>query len=182
MRTPLTEAEFGEQVLNIEHSALRLELQATYLEPIEADTVARFYAGHPQDPTELPFMRTWYKRVRLATRSGKHVARVRVQEEPPTPYQMWERFIGPWNTAAGEEIRYLTRRHAHTIGLLPAAGTTDWWLLDRRRVILMGFDDVGHRIRTELTDDPETVEQACAWWDLAVRHGVLDNPRDAVTA
>jgi hypothetical protein len=182
MNTPLTEAEFGEQVLDIERSALRLELQRTYVEPIEVDTVARFYAGHPQDPTELPFMRNWYDRVRRAIRAGKQVARVRVQEDPPTAYQQWERFIGPWGAAAGEDIRYLTRAQAHKIGLLPAAGNTDWWLLDRRRIILMGFDDVGRRIRTELTDDPATVEQACAWWDLAVRHGVLDNPRDAVTA
>lgn len=182
MRTALTEAEFGEQVLTIEHSAFRIELQPEYREPIEAETVARFVAGNPQDPTELPFMRDWYDRVRRLTREGKRIERVRIQEDPPTAYQRWERWIGSWSTAAGEHIRYLTRARAHKIGLLPAVGNTDWWLLDARRLILMGFDDVGRRIRTELTDDPAIVEQACAWRDLAVTHGVLDDPKDAVTA
>jgi hypothetical protein len=182
MAIPLTEAEFGEQLRRFDRAMFRLELQHEYREPIEAETVARFRAGDRQIPTELAFMRDWYAHIRASTRQGKLVERVRVHDEPATVYQRWERWIGGWNIAAGERIRYLTREQAHAIGLLPAAGATDWWLIDDTRVILMHFDDVGHRIRTELTTDPVTLRQACAWRDLAISHGVLDEPQDTVTA
>lgn len=181
MPTQLTDAEFGEQVLAIEHSALRLELQRQYLEPVEAETLAKFTVGIHQEPTELDFMQAWFDRVRCVTSEGKRIERVRVHDEPPTTYQRWERWIGAWNIAAGERMFYLTRARAHEIGLLPAAGTTDWWLLDSNRLIVMNFDDDGRRISTELTTDPTAVQQACAWWDLAVHHGVLEEPTDAVT-
>lgn len=181
MPTPLTDAEFGEQVLAIERSAFRLELQRQYLEPVEAETLAKFTAGAPQDPTELGFMRVWFDRIRRLSSEGKRIERVRVHDEPPTTYQRWERWIGAWNIAAGERMHYLTRTRAHEVGLLPAAGATDWWLLDGNRLIVMHFDDSGRRTNTELTTDPTAVQQACAWWDLAVRHGVLEVPTDAVT-
>lgn len=182
MATALTEDEFGEQLRTFDHAMFRLELQREYIEPIETETVARFRAGRPQDPTELDFMRTWYAHIRAATAQGKTVERVRVHDEPPTTYQRWERWIGAWNAAAGERLRYMTRRKARDIGLLPAAGTVDWWLIDDTRIILMHFDDLGHRIRTELSTDPVTLRQACAWRDLAIPHSVLDEPQDVVTA
>jgi hypothetical protein len=75
-------------------------------------------------------------------------------------------------------MRYLTRQRAHEIGLLPAAGNTDWWLLDSSRLIAMHFDDEGHRIKNELITDPAVVIQACMWRDLAVHHSVLNQDQD----
>ena len=75
-------------------------------------------------------------------------------------------------------MRYLTRQEAYDIGLLPAAGNTDWWLLDDARLILMRFDEDSNRIGTELSTDTALIERACAWRDLAVRHSVLEQPRD----
>ncbi|MDW5323888.1 hypothetical protein R6Y94_08575 [Plantactinospora sp. KLBMP9567] len=68
----------------------------------------------------------------------------------------------------------MTRSQAHAIGLLPAAGDVDWWLLDSELLIMMMFDGDGHRTRNELVADPLIVAQAQAWWDLAVRHGTPD--------
>lgn len=98
---------------------------------------------------------------------------------PPTDYQRWERWIGRWNVEAGEKMHYLTRAKAYEIGLLPAAGDVDWWLLDSSRLIMMWFDEVGHRISNELVTDPATVVQACAWRDLAVHCAAPDNARSA---
>jgi hypothetical protein len=178
----ITEQEFGRLLGDFERTAFRLELQAEYREPAEVDTIERFAAGRPQDPTEVPSLAAWYEQSRHLAAEGKRIERVRVQHEPPTICQQWERWIGAWNIAAGETIRYLTRSKAHEIGLLPAAGDTDWWLFDDSRLILMRFDDQGRRIHTELTDDPNLVKQAQTWRDLAVQHGVLDQPEGATPA
>jgi hypothetical protein len=111
-------------------------------------------------------------------RLGRRLERVRVHDNPPTDYQRWERWAGRWNIEAGELIRYMERATAHDVGLLPAAGDTDWWLLDDSNVILMRFDKAGNRIHTELTDDPRIVAQASKWWDLAVRHSVPEEIRN----
>jgi hypothetical protein len=103
--------------------------------------------------------------------------RVRVHDDPPTPYQQWERWVGSWNIRAGETLRYMTRARAHEVGLLPAAGDVDWWLLDSNRLIAMRFDTQGRRVATELVRDPATVVQACAWRDLAVHHSTRDDAR-----
>ncbi|MGX7669886.1 DUF6879 family protein [Plantactinospora sp. DSM 117369] len=174
MPTLLTDVEFAEHLRTFTRTARRLELQPVYLEPEEEATVAKFVAGQPEPPTEVPGLRSWFEQIAELTVAGKHVERVRVHEDLPTDYQRWERWAGQWNTAAGETIRYMTRTQAHAIGLLPAAGDVDWWLLDSELLIMMMFDGDGHRTRNELVADPLIVAQAQAWWDLAVRHSTPD--------
>jgi len=181
MRLPITADQFDHIIRTFadqfEHEAFRLELQATYVESDEDRTVARFLAGEPDDPTESPGLKAWFEQIAIATSAGKRVVRVRVQEEPPTPYQKWERWLGAWNAAAGEEILYLSRSRAFEIGLLPHAGTSDWWLFDGQILLLMHFDGVGVRCNHELTDAPIKLKQVRAWRDLAVRHGAPDDPQ-----
>jgi hypothetical protein len=174
----LTNAEFGEVLHDFDHTAFRLELQDSYLEPEEAGLFAAFLRGEPEPPTTSPELRSWYDRVEGHVRQGKRIERVRIQQDPPTDYQRFERWLDHWNRQAGETMRYLTRRQAHEIGLLPAAGTTDWWLLDSSRLIAMRFDDEGHRIKNELITDPEVVIEACMWRDLAVHHSVRASAQD----
>jgi hypothetical protein len=178
--TALTEAEFNAALAAFKHTAFRLELQPAYREPAEQDTVAKFLAGEPERPTEVASLRAWFDQVAEQTKLGKRVERVRVHDAPPTDYQRWERWIDSWNIAAGEIIRYVIRARAHEIGLLPAAGDRDWWLLDSNRLIVMEFDEVGHRIHNELVTDPAVVVQACAWRDLAVHYSAPSVARSAV--
>jgi hypothetical protein len=174
----LTGEEFGELLRTFERTAFRLELQPAYNEPVERETVARFLAGDPEPPTAVPGLAPWFDQVARLTAEGRRIERVRVHEDPPTPYQRWERWVGQWNIRAGEVIRYLTRAEAHEIGLLPAAGNVDWWLLDSSRVILMRFDDEQHLVESELLDDPVVVAQACAWRDLAVHYAQAEQVRE----
>jgi hypothetical protein len=174
MTAALSEDEFGDLLRTIEHAAFRLELQRKYAEPDESETLAKFYAGDPEPPVEVPALKAWFDQVAAQSAAGKHIERVRVHEDPPTPYQQWERWIDRWNIEAGETIHYLTRADAIRIGLLPDVTDTDWWLLDGRRLIRMWFDDEGHRIRNELVEDPDAVKQACVWRDLALRHTTPD--------
>jgi hypothetical protein len=166
----LTEEEFSAQLSSVKRSALRLELQRWYLEPAEQPAVERFLEGSPQPPAELSIFADWVALVSRLTADGVTIARVRVQEEPPTPYQRWERWVGAWSVAAGEEISYLTRPRAEEVGLLADAGTDDWWLLDEDRLILMHFDREGRRVRTELTTDRDQLERAVRCWRLARSH------------
>lgn len=170
---PLTGAEFSEALATFEHTAFRLELQPAYAEPCEAELLAAFLRGERPEPgMVVPELRQWYTQVGNQTVNGKRVERVRVQEDPPTDYQRFERWLDRWNLKAGETMRYMTRQRAHQIGLLPNAGATDWWLLDSVRLIVMWFDDEGHRIQNILTTDPADVIKACKWRDLAVHHSV----------
>lgn len=170
MARQLSEHEFYAELGSVTRSAFRLELQPFYFEPSEQPTVDRFLTGDPQDPTEVESLRGWYALVSRLVQGGVTVARVRVQEDPPNRYQQWERWISPWNTAAGEDMRYLTEPDAHEIGLLPAAGGSDWWLLDDTRLITMQFDREGRRVLTSLVTDPARVDQAKMWWQLAYAH------------
>jgi hypothetical protein len=84
-----------------------------------------------------------------------------------------------WNFAAGERICYLSRKDAHRVGLLPAAGPHDWWLLDDNRLIVMTFNHDGEWISNELDTDPNATARARAWRNLAVRHSTLGDSQGA---
>jgi len=171
----LNEAEFGRLLATFEQTAFRLELQPTYTEEFENAWLARWLAGDRTPPTEVPEMAAWFEQLRALTAEGRTMTRVRVQDEPPTAYQRWENWVGIWNRAAGEHLRRMTRAKAHDVGLLPAAGENDWWLLDNSRLIVMTFDADGRRILSELVEDADAVDQACMWRDLAINHSVPDD-------
>jgi len=170
MAVVVPDSEFMAVLRSAEHSLFRLELQAAYDEPNEAEPVAEFLAGRPQSPEATPGWEIWREQVQTWVHAGIKIERVRVHDDPPTPYQRWERWIGSWNVAAGEVMRYMTRQRAHDVGLLPAAGTVDWWLIDSNRILTLHFNEDHQRVRNELVDDLATVVQANAWRDLAVHH------------
>lgn len=178
MRRTLTEAEWARAITDFEHTAFRLELQPRYDEPGEAEAVQRFVGGDRSLPVDDPEEQAWLAYVEDRTSQGQRIERVRVVEDPPTDYQRWLRWVSQLTVAAGEAQRYLTRARAHEIGLLPAAGTEDWWLLDSCRLVVMRFDSHGRRIENELVTDPARVVRACAWRDLAVHHSVLERVQE----
>lgn len=171
-------AEFFPTLHSFQREAFRLELQDSYAVAEEDELYPAFVRGERPVPTDLsPDLADWFRRIAEHTRQGKRVERVRVQQDPPTQYQQFERWLDRWNLEAGEVMRYLTRQRAYEIGLLPAAGNTDWWLLDNERMILIHFDDEGHPVRYELSTDPVTVNLATELRNLAVRNSVRANPR-----
>jgi hypothetical protein len=136
--------------------------------------VTRFLAGDPVDPDDVPEFVAWADQIRELTANGRRVERVRVHDDPPTPYQRWERWAARQTVAAGEVIRYMRRERAYEVGLLPAAGPDDWWLLDDERLVVMRFDQAGRLATSRLVDEAERVERARAWRDHAVRHSAPD--------
>lgn len=128
-----------------------------------------FVAGRVGDPTTDPAFADWLSYVGALTAAGRRMERVRVQQDPPSDYHRYARWVGGWNVKAGEEIHYTTRDHATEVGLLPAAGDDDWWLLDDARLVVMEFDDTGVLVRARLVTDEASLARARTRWELALR-------------
>lgn len=160
-------------LLSATRSLFRLELQPSY-DSDAGEGLAEFLAGRPTVPR---YADAWFDQVRAWRRAGVHVERVRVQHDPPTGYQRWERWVGAWNIDAGEDLRYLSRSKAFEVGLLPEAGTADWWLIDASTLLELHFDEPGRKSHNELTRDPRKIAAACKWRDLAVYHALPETFR-----
>lgn len=169
MRKVPTDEEFWQHLASFKQSAFRFEQQPAYDVGVERDMFDEFLAGHPKPPTENPDLWAWMTQVAQLTAEGKTMSRVRIADEPPTDYQRWSRYMDRWNREAGETIDYLSRRHAHEVGLLQSAGSADWWLFDDQTLMLMFFDEQGVRQRLEMSTDEVDLEQAQRWRDLAIR-------------
>lgn len=110
---------------------------------------ASFDPGHP-----------WFDLVATHAVAGHPVTRIRVHQEPPTPYQRWIRWAGALNVVAGERIGYVSRAVADAAGVSVASG--DWWLLDDK-LIVYTFDPRWSGT-AELVDDGERLAAALTAW------------------
>lgn len=169
MRAVLVGDQFAQQLATFRTSAFRLELQRAYEVAYEHDTVAKFIAGEPEPPTNVPALADWYEQIRRQVAEGKRIERVRVFDEPPSDYQRWEAYAERWNSEAGEIIHTVPRRSAQLARLSQRAGGKDFWLFDDVRLMTMTYNATGRRIHTELTDEEASVQQARQLRDLAVR-------------
>lgn len=172
----ITEAEFDDLLSSFARTAFRLETRDSYALGYEAADYERFLAGDPVPPPEVSWWRPWLDQITDLTRAGKRISRVRILAEPPTDYQRWELWAAPWHAGAGEDIRYLRRRDAVSAGL-PV--TSDWWLLDDERVILMRFDAEGRITGKLLVTSPDVAARHREWRDLAVLNAM---PAEEFTA
>ncbi len=146
---------------------------------MEAEHIQPWRDGdHDTSPaTYIPGFEDWLTLVADHTGNGRQMARVRIVDTPVTEPQEWERWVGHWNIAAGEQLAELTRDQAHQVGLLPDAGVNDWWLLDRSAVIDMEWGPNGEFLnRHRLIADPQFVEAVCQWWDLAFDSSTTHRP------
>jgi hypothetical protein len=166
MASGITEEEFADLLREFGHSAFRLEAQPAYALSYEQADLAAFRAGSPAPPPDVGWWQDWLAQVTAQVAQGKTVTRVRVLEEPPSDYQRWMIWAGPWYGQAGEQIRYLTRSHAASLGI-PLK--TDWWMLDDKRLVLMHFSPAGEIAGKELITDAAIVARHRDWRDAAVR-------------
>ena len=169
MGTVISEETFAGLLDSFTATAFRLECQDHYALGYEAADFDRFLAGHPLPPPQVGWWAPWLERIAEMTAEGKRIARVRIVTEPATPYQRWEMWAAPWHAAAGEEIAYLPRSRARSLGL---PHWQDWWLLDGERLILMGFDHTGQITGKVLITNPSVITTYRTWQDLAVRNAV----------
>ncbi|MFD3483838.1 DUF6879 family protein [Streptomyces sp. NPDC058665] len=113
----------------------------------------------------------WYELVRKATARGVDVRRARIVSEPVSEYIRFEHEVTQeLNIAAGEKVRWLSRRHVTGIAL-PG---NDFWLFDESLVLINHFDGDGDSLEHDVTTDPE-VAKLCASafetvWELGTEH------------
>ena len=147
-------------------TAVHLELRDFY----DPDTpqFKEFLAGVPRP---VPANQEWFDLVREHTARGVKFRRARIVSEPVSDYIRFEyAATAGLNVAAGEEVRWLSRKAARGLSV----PVNDYWVFDGRLVRFGFFAGDGRYLDDELTDDPGTVA-TCAEafervWDLAVPH------------
>jgi len=95
-------------------------------------------------------------------------SRVRVVSFPLTDYSRFNLWVSAHTRAAGDDIRYLSRKQADATGL-PAH---DYWLFDSRLLLVMAFDDDDRFTGAEVVEDAQEIVQHNYWRDAAKHHAL----------
>jgi hypothetical protein len=129
--------------------------------------------GIRDDPADKdPGRRPWLRLVTDLTAQGVVVRRARIVSEPVSDYIRFEHHVTQPNVAAGEEVRWLSRRRSSELAL-PG---NDFWLFDNGSVLFHHVDGDGELAPDdeEFTDDPAVVKLCGdafeAVWSLALPH------------
>ena len=167
--TPVSQDEYAAMFGECS-DAFRMEGERSYrTSPAEAEALTGFVAGNPQPPSAFPVWEAWLDQVRAWTSEGKTIARVRIIDDPPTDYQRWSLWCAPWHRQAGENIAYLSREIADSLGI----GRGDWQLFDHRHLVLMAFSPTGEIAGKTLVTDPAVIARYQTWRRLALRHATM---------
>ncbi|TVL88434.1 DUF6879 family protein [Streptomyces sp. SAJ15] len=136
----LNTATFAELLAATEYTAVHLEMRDSYAVGDEADDFETFLrSGIPNLDPARSFWPRWMPLVQDAVARGVVMRRARIVSEPVTDYIRYEHAITPLNLQAGEQVRWLPRRHASDI---PLPGN-DFWLLDNKVVQFHHFTGAG---------------------------------------
>lgn len=147
------------------HTAYRLEVRRAY-GVLEEDLPYQQYLGG-EDPG-LDWFQPWLDLMSEQTGQGKRIERVRIVDEPPSDYLRWEIKNTPHNLRAGEDIRYLMRRHAKQLDL----PDYDYWVFDSSLLVLLRFDDHDRYLGFQTTEDTGAVVEHLRWRDAAWHHAL----------
>lgn len=162
---------FADLLRGAERSAVHLEMRDAYGLENEVQGFAAWKEGHRLNPQDrASWWRPWLDLVQEVTEKGVVMRRARIVSEPVSDYIRFEHSGTFTNVAAGEEIRWLPRRHTSDLAL-PG---NDFWLFDGRLVQFNVFDGVGRWVHTDQTEEP-AVARACASafeavWERAIPH------------
>jgi len=154
--------EFVRFARSYEHTVAAVVARDRYAAADETEHVEAFLAGRPADDS---WMEDWMGMVLRRTLEGQRIERVRVVTEPWSDYTRFGLNLSRLNTAAGEDIRYLTRDRARELAL----PTYDYWLLDSHKMCILRFDDHDVLLGADIVHDPAVVLKHAAYRDIARR-------------
>ncbi|WP_223291217.1 DUF6879 family protein [Streptomyces avicenniae] len=137
----------------------------------EAAEFAAWRAGRDGSRNDRVGRRSaWLDMVRAATGRGVTFRRARIVSEPVSEYIRFEHAGTPLNIEAGEDVRWLSRRHTSDIAL-PG---NDFWLFDKVVVRFNHFSGDGASGGPEVVDTPAVVALCSTAfekvWERAVPH------------
>jgi hypothetical protein len=148
-------------------SALHLEMRDGY--SLTDPAFIAWRTGETPDPTA--YWPQWFDLVGRAVARGAAVRRARIVSEPVSEYIRYEHAVtSALNIAAGEDVRWLSRRNASDLAL-PG---NDFWLFDGHTVMINHFSGTGESVAHEVTDTA-TLARLCASafqavWERAIPH------------
>ena len=163
----ITGSDFNYLFEAFKRTAFRLEGRDQYYAPDERDRIRKFLAGEGYDVASR-LASPWWQLIRAATTGGKRVERVRVVTEPHGDYTRYALAGAPINIEGGEDIRYLSRDTAASVGL----PEHDFWLFDDEVAAVMHFGDDDTFQGAELLRGAAEVEQYRQWQDTAWLHAI----------
>ncbi|QJT01973.1 hypothetical protein G9272_18015 [Streptomyces asoensis] len=164
---------FDELMEAARHSAVHLEMRDRYAVGDEADDYDNWLrTGRRDADPSSEYWAPWVDLISRAVARGVVVRRARIVSEPVTDYIRYEHAGTVVNVRAGEQVRWLPRRHAADL-MLPGA---DLWIFDDAQVLFNHFAGNGDWSGTpnELRTDPDLAKQCSdafeAVWERAVPH------------
>lgn len=152
-------------------TAVHLEMRDQYGVAAEAEDFRTWLetGEFDADPSSEDWA-PWVDLVARAVGRGVAVRRARIASEPVSDYIRYEHASTMVNTHAGEEVRWLPRRHASAL-CLPG---NDFWLFDDRIVRWGYFSGDGALVGHEISEDPASAKLCrdafAAVWERAIPH------------
>lgn len=152
-RRALEHSECASMQRSTRRSIFRMEALNEYRVPDEEATFRAYLAGETFQPTDDD--RQWWDKLKDERQAGKHRQRVHIVDMPLSDYVKYEIDTGyAYSGPAGEEIRMIDRRTAHSAGI----PSEDFLLLDEQTLIFIRYDD-GSFVAYELEDDNDIIQQ-----------------------
>ena len=153
---------------------------AYHLEQRDAYSLAEVHRGSfvaytADRRVDLEFMAGWEETIRKTVARGVEVRRLRIVSEPITDYIRWEHAITVSNLAAGESVRWLSRRAVPAVAVPP----WDFWIFDGASVLVNHFAGDGSwpEPAAELRTEPDlaklVAESFDAAWSAAIPHDLF---------
>lgn len=168
---PISAEKRNQLLTTFRREAVHLEMRDVYATDIERERFRTWLRGEPLDPeAEAEWWQPWFELMKRNNEAGKRLRRLRIVSEPITDYIRFEWLDAAQLVRAGEDVRWLPRRHASKL-LLPG---NDFWMFDRETVAFTHFSGDGHVLDREITTDPDIVG-VCATafeeaWKIATPH------------
>ncbi|MFI1865917.1 DUF6879 family protein [Streptomyces jumonjinensis] len=161
-------ASFAELLRSARTSAVHLEMRDAYGVENEVEEFAAWKNGHRLDPDDRhSWWQPWHDLVQEVTSKGVVMRRARIVSEPVSDYIRFEHHGTFTNVAAGEQVRWLSRRSASDLRL-PG---NDFWLFDGRLVQFNVFDGDGRWVHTDHTEDLAVAELCASAFESAWSRG-----------
>ncbi len=163
----LSEEEFSALFPGVKREALHLNMRDSYGTETEQPHIAAWRAGVPDD---YSWLEPWCDLMRLHATAGRAFRRVNVVSEPLSEYQRWSLEIETPIVAAGQDIRWVSRR---LVSELCFPGN-DFWLFDDELVVFLHYAGDGTNVDFTSSTDPVLIQRCRASfeavWPLGVPH------------
>ncbi|GGX19479.1 DUF6879 family protein [Streptomyces chryseus] len=166
---PSSVPTFAELLRSASRSAVHLEMRDSYAVDNEKGPFAEWRAGRRLDPADRSsWWRPWLDLIAETVARGVVVRRARIVSEPVSEYIRFEHSGTFTNVVAGEQVRWLPRRHASGIAL-PG---NDFWLIDGRLIRWNHFTGDGASAGGEMSDNPAEAKLCAGAFEAVWARGI----------